>query len=329
MTGGLHDDELDSGAGTVRALLASQCPQWTRAQVHELDTSGTDNAMWRVELRDEPDVVVRLPRRPGAAAKVAEEVAVLEALATTPLTSIVRTPTVVHRGHAEEVFPHEWSVLRWIDGIDAWTARDSLDADAHPGGDDDVGRGDLTQLAVGLADAVHAVRDLDGLPVGRRARGDRGGPIGPLLRRLDWWLTDPQWGAASFVDVDEVRRLADQAREVVHEPVIQRVVHGDLIPGNLVLQPRAGRLHLAAIIDWGSAALADPAQDLAPAWALFEGRSRDAFRDAMGADEAMWLRARAFELEHAVGGIVYYRPRHHPLGDVMNRTLERILASER
>lgn len=35
--------------------------------------------------------------------------------------------------------------------------------------------------------------------------------------------------------------------------------------------------------------------------------------------------ARAFALEQAVGGVLYYVPRRHPLGDVMARTLARIL----
>lgn len=67
------------------------------------------------------------------------------------------------------------------------------------------------------------------------------------------------------------------------------------------------------------------ARDLAPAWALFDKRGRDVFRDAVEVDEATWLRGRAFELEHALGGVLYYSPRHHPLGDLMARTLTRIL----
>jgi hypothetical protein len=46
----------------------------------------------------------------------------------------------------------------------------------------------------------------------------------------------------------------------------------------------------------------------------------------MGVDEATWTRGRAFELEHAVGAILYYRPRGHPLARIMTRTLERVLA---
>ena len=54
---------------------------------------------------------------------------------------------------------------------------------------------------------------------------------------------------------------------------------------------------------------------------------RPAFREAVGADDAAWIRGRTFELEHAVGEVLYYTPKQHPLGDVMSRTLERIFAS--
>jgi hypothetical protein len=59
---------------------------------------------------------------------------------------------------------------------------------------------------------------------------------------------------------------------------------------------------------------------------VLTGTDRATFREVLGADDAAWLRGRTFELEHAVGGVLYYLPRRHPLGDVMARTLERILA---
>jgi len=141
------------------------------------------------------------------------------------------------------------------------------------------------------------------------------------LAALDGWLDDPAWSAGDLVDVAAIRRCADECREA--SDIVERVfVHGDLIPGNLLTTD--GRL--SAVIDWGGAGYGDPAQDLAPAWSVFDGRARDAFVEAMGADDETWLRARAFELEHAVGGIVYYAPRGHPLADVMRRTLDRLLA---
>ena len=127
------------------------------------------------------------------------------------------------------------------------------------------------------------------------------------------------------LDLDVVNEpvLTAEANELVDEPVQQRFVHGDLIPGNLLVD--GGRL--TAIIDWGGAGHGDPAQDLAPAWAVLTTTERAALRDVVGADDAAWIRGRTFELEHAVGGVLYYAPRRHPLGDVMARTLEHILSN--
>jgi aminoglycoside phosphotransferase (APT) family kinase protein len=304
----IHDDEPDTTEATVRALLYSQCPQWADLALAYLRTSGTDNAMWRVRVPSGEDVVVRLPRRPRAAANVGVELEVLQAIADGPLATAVETPRVLHVGAPQEAFPYGWSVLGWLDGTDAWAARGTLG-------------GGLESLATELAAAVRAIGNLTDIPVPQREPGDRGGPIEPLLRHLDWWLDDPTWRAHELIDVAAVRRCAAQGLEVAHDHVDARFVHGDLIPGNLLV--RANRL--CAIIDWGSAGYADPAQDLGAAWAVFDERARPVFREAVGADDGTWLRARAFELLHAVAGVLYYTPRRHSLGDVMARTLHRIL----
>lgn len=306
----IHDDEPDTSESVVRTLLEAECAQLARAPVEYLKTSGTDNAMWRVRLDDEPDVVVRLPRRPPAAAGVLEEMEVLRAIESEAISSLVTTPSVRHVGQPHEVFPYDWAVLEWIDGTDAWAARAQLDG--LP----------LHALAEDLAGAVVTIGAANIGDVRPRPPGARGGPMRPLLERLDWHLTSPEWNAPSLVDVAAVRRLADQALEVADEPVESTFVHGDLIPGNLLVEE--GRL--AAIIDWGGAGSGDPAQDLAPAWAVLTASERDTFRTAVGAQEAAWIRGRTFELEHAVGGVLYYVPKQHPLGEVMARTLERILA---
>jgi aminoglycoside phosphotransferase (APT) family kinase protein len=307
----IHDDEPDTSEATVRALLSAQCPEWADLALTYLRTSGTDNAMWRVRVPSGEDVVVRLPRRPGAPGNVGLELDVLQTIGDGPLAAVVNTPGVLHVGTPDEAFPYRWAVLGWLDGTDAWTARMTLG-------------GALGDLAIDLAAAVRAIGSLTDMPVPHREPGDRGGQIEPLLQRLDWWLADPMWHANDLIDVAAVRRCAAQTLEVFHDPVDARFVHGDLIPGNLLVAVN----RLSAIIDWGSAAYADPAQDLGAAWALFDTRTRPVFREAVGADEATWLRARTFELEHAVGGVLYYTARGHTLGDVMARTLHRILEEE-
>jgi aminoglycoside phosphotransferase (APT) family kinase protein len=309
----LHDDEPDTSESVVRALLRAELPHWAESQVECLATSGTDNAMWRLRTSEGPDVVVRLPRRPAAAANVLGETSVLHQVHAAEIGSVVRTPRVRHVGQPHERFAHHWSVLEWLDGADAWTARTAL------------GRRELNALATELATAVAAIGGADITGVSERVPGSRGGPLGPLLERLDSWLTLPAWNATDLIDVAAVRRLASEAHEIVDEPIAQGFVHGDLIPGNLLVD----RGHLTSIIDWGGAGRGDLAQDLAPAWAVLTEVERPAFKEAVGCSEAAWIRGRTFELEHAVGGVLYYVPKKHPLGDVMARTLQRILASPR
>src|SRR4030095_15091851 len=82
-------------------------------------------------------------------------------------------------------------------------------------------------------------------------------------------------------------------------------IHGDLMPGNLIVTH--GRL--SAVIDFGCLGVGDPASDLIPAWYLFSGESRRTFRQATGADDATWARARGWVVR-AIGGLVYYCASH-------------------
>jgi aminoglycoside phosphotransferase (APT) family kinase protein len=305
----IHDYETDTSESVVRALLLEQCAEWGDRSLSYLRTSGTDNAMWRIHCAHMTDLVVRLPRIEKAVAAVVKELALLPILERS--LPGVNVPTLRHHGIPTTVFPYPWAVLEWRDGVDAWTARNDL-FDANPEG-----------LALDLAHAVQAIGSVVGVELPGRSPGDRGGPVGPLLDRLEEWLTDPQWNAASLLDIAAVRRCAHESREVASE-IDVRFVHGDLIAGNILVQSN----RLAAVIDWGGSGIGDPAQDLAPAWSIFAKHGRATFHEAVNASPEMWLRARAFELEHAVGGILYYRPKNHPLGDVMTRTLHRILTNE-
>jgi aminoglycoside phosphotransferase (APT) family kinase protein len=304
----IHDEEPDTSEAIVSALLAAECPRWSGLPLAYLETSGTSNALWRVSGGAHPDAVVRLPRRPDAAEKVAREAELLSRLSTTPLVSVVSIPKVLHVGEPHEVFPHRWSVFGWLDGTDAWTTRTELGQDADG-------------LAADLGEAVLAIGELgDDLPAPARQPGERGGPIEALVQRLNRWLDDPRWRAVELIDVARVRDLAAEALEV-EGPATSCFVHGDLIPGNLLL--RSGRL--SAILDWAGAGYGDPAQDLAPAWSMLSSVGRQRFRTTVGADDAAWIRARTIELEHAVGGVLYYVPRRHILGDIQAATLARIL----
>ncbi|WP_169743366.1 phosphotransferase [Knoellia sinensis] len=308
MSDRIHDDEADTSVTIVRALLDEQCPQWADLELHQLLTSGTDNAMWRISPPSGPDHIVRLPRTEGAAASLVKELTVLPALAD---RLPVRVPTIAYAGQPSPVFSHPWAVVEWLDGGDAWQARSSL---LDP---------DTDALAADLAETVRAIGAITDIDVPNRVPGTRGGPLLPLLVDLEQWLTDEQWDAARLLDVEAVRNsAAESAEAATAEIVADRFVHGDLIPGNILVSDR----RLQAIIDWGGAGIGDAALDLVPAWSILDRRGRGVFRAATGATETAWLRARAFALQQAVGGVLYYVPRGHQLGEVMRRTLARILS---
>jgi aminoglycoside phosphotransferase (APT) family kinase protein len=305
----IHDDEPDTSEVVVRALLATECPQWANLPLDYLETSGTDNAMWRGRIDGGRDLVVRLPRRPGAAQAAEREHRLLQHLAATPLASIVAIPQLLHAGEPHEHYPHRWSVLGWLDGRDAWTARHEIDDDSP-------------HLGARLAEVVAAIGDLGhGLPVPARAVGDPGVLIRPhidfLLEQLD--RVGPR--AGRLFDVGRVGHIAAEAY-ALDEPTATCFIHNDLIPGNLLIQEG----HVTGVLDWGSACYGDPARDLAPAWSMLGPRGRQVFRESLTPDEATWARGRVLELCHAVDAVLYYLPRRHAIGEVMTATLNRILA---
>jgi aminoglycoside phosphotransferase (APT) family kinase protein len=61
---------------------------------------------------------------------------------------------------------------------------------------------------------------------------------------------------------------------------------------------RDGRL--SAVIDFGSSGVGDPSCDLAIAWTLFGGESREAFRAGLRLDAGTWARGRGWALWKAL-----------------------------
>ena len=72
--------------------------------------------------------------------------------------------------------------------------------------------------------------------------------------------------------------------------------HGDVATGNLLV--RDGRL--AAVLDFGSSGVGDPACDMVIAWTFLSGASRDRFRAELGVDPGTWSRGRGWALWKAL-----------------------------
>lgn len=100
--------------------------------------------------------------------------------------------------------------------------------------------------------------------------------------------------------------------------------HGDIAAGNLLLKDGA----LCAVIDFGCSGVGDPACDLAIAWTLFEGTSRNAFRAALPIDAAMWARGRGWALWKALITLEEYRSTDAVKATAARRTIEEVLADD-
>ncbi|AZP22033.1 aminoglycoside phosphotransferase family protein [Streptomyces aquilus] len=259
----------------VRRLLTAQFPQWAHLPLAPVPQSGMDNATFR--LGDE--LSVRLPRYAHWSGQVAREHRWLPRLAPR-LPLAVSEPLEI--GEPGEGYPYPWSVYRWLVGETATT-----EALADP-----------VRAGLDLAGFVNALKDIDatGGPGPEQSNAFRGVPLGdPRDSLAAEARVRPKLEALAgtgMVDIDAVTEVweAALAAPAWHKPPVW--IHGDLATGNLLM--RDGRL--SAVIDFGTLAVADPAVDLQPAWMFLPPQGREAFREAVDADEATWARARGWAL---------------------------------
>ncbi len=285
----MHADELDIDAALVRRLVASQFPQWASLAIEPARFFGTDNATFRLG----EELAVRLPRRELNVEPLRKEREWLPKLA--PLLPL-EIPVPVADGAPGEGYPLEWSVYRWLDGKPAYE-------EPSP------------ELGA-LAEFVATLQRLDttgapqgrGVPLARRDAAVRAS-VDALGERIDRATVTPTWEQAL-------------AAPVWSGPPVW--LHGDLDASNVLV--REGRL--TAVIDWGTMGLGDPACEVMVAWKLFSGESREAFREALGVDEATWERGKGWALSQALMALSYYTPENHPvLVQAAWQWLDEVLAS--
>ncbi|MBA8989561.1 aminoglycoside phosphotransferase (APT) family kinase protein [Curtobacterium pusillum] len=254
-------------AALVERLVAAQFPQWAGLPVHEVDPQGWDNRTYRLGS----ELSVRLPSAAGYVPAVEKEQRVLPYLA--PLLEVA-VPEPVGLGVPGDGYPFPWSVRRWLDGTVALRAV-ALDRRAF------------------AADVGTVLRQLRAIPAGD----------GPVAGAHSFHR-----GAHPSYYASEVVAALDALGDAVDHGACVRVwdeatatawdgpgvwFHGDVAPGNLLVDD-AGRL--AALIDFGTCGVGDPACDLVLAWTFLDEEARRVFRDAAGLDRDTWARARGWAL---------------------------------
>lgn len=270
----MHDGQVRTDAGLVRRLLAEQFPEWEQLPITPVASFGTDHDVYRLG----ESLAVRLPIVAWATAQASKEALWLPKLA--PLLPL-QVPAYVGQGKPGHEYPFAWSVVEWLPGEDA------VNADL-----------DMARAARDLAAFVIALRaaPTDGAPP--RPQGARGSP----LADLDAGLRDALDRLGDRIDTAAVERVWDEALQADAHRGPDVWVHGDLLPGNLLVQDR----RLTGVIDFGGLNVGDPACDLQPAWALFDEKSRHVYREALGVDQASWLRGRGWSVCQAVMALPYY-----------------------
>jgi len=257
-------------AALVSRLIESQFPQWARLPLAAAEPNGWDNRTFRLGS----NLLVRLPSAQSYAEQVAKEHRWLPVLAPELPLPI---PAPVTMGEPTAGYPWNWSIYRWLDGMPASTA--AID--------------NLTEFAETLAHFLVCLRRIDatdGPPPGAH-NFFRGGP----LETYDAETRTAIAAVQESIDAELAMAVWETGLAATwYGPPVW--VHGDVAAGNLLI--RNGRL--AAVIDFGSSGVGDPACDLTIAWTFLTGESREAFRAGLALDAATWARGRSWALWKAL-----------------------------
>ena len=268
--GNTHLDREVINVALVERLIAAQLPQWADLPISPAVPQGWDNRTFRLG----EDMSVRLPSAAGYVPQVEKEHRWLPKLAPhLPLP----IPVPLAKGAPGEGYPFPWSVYLWLDGETASAGRIA----------------DMRRFATALAEfltALGRIYPTGGPPPGRH-NFFRGGPLTVYDAETRHVLA----ALEGKIDTGAASAVWDAALAAAwHGPPVW--FHGDVASGNLLVEE--GRL--SAIIDFGTSGVGDPACDLAIAWTLFRGESREAFRKALRPDDATWARGRGWALWKAL-----------------------------
>jgi len=289
----MHAGEVETDVALVRRLLTEQFPDWADLPIVLVESYGTDHDIYR--LGD--DLAVRLPRIGWAAGQAVKEAEWLPRLA--PHLPLV-LPVQVALGAPVDGYPFAWSVCKWLPGENA---NGTIE--------------DLHQAAVDLAGFVRALRRVDVSDAPPRRHGARGAPLAELDKavRTSIEQLDHRFNRSATL------RSWEESLDASPWDGEEVWVHGDLLPGNLLVVDR----RLSAVIDSGFN-VGDPACDLMPAWNVFAGESRDLYCAELGVDSASWLRGRGWALFQAVMALPYYWRSNPGMVSQASNALAQVLA---
>ena len=279
----MHANEVDINKEIVAGLVSGQFPEHANLPIEAVLSSGTDNALYK--LGDE--LVVRLPRTAAKEPHIEKEYKWLPKLAPHLPLAI---PTPVAIGKPNNKYPFRWATYNWLEGQPA--------SDMPPS--------DLSKAASDLADFIIALQKIDptDAPI-PKSDYDRGVP---LIRR-DLHTRN---AIATLEDGSDTDALTAEWQRALDVPPWHKNpvwIHGDLDGRNMLVEDGL----LSAVIDFGSMGVGDPAYDVMVAWKIFNGESREAFKEKLQVDESTWIRSRGLVLSQAAMILSYYTLKTNPV----------------
>lgn len=286
----MHANELEINLDLVRGLICEQFPEFSSLDITAVNSIGTVNRIYKLG----PTMCIRLPRLIGSHDLEKESKWLPHLQSYLPL----RIPAPIAKGQSSSRYPANWSIYDWIEGSEY---------------SDDLVHNE-EEAALSLAAFVNAMQAIEVPP--------EAPPAGRLpLLELDGKTYQAIAEIEDLLDTDEIIaawKISSMASAWNGEPVW---IHADLLRSNLLLNNQ----QLAAVIDFGSAGIGDPAFDLIPAWTVFNAAGRGVFRNAIRADHDTWLRARGYALHQALLIIPYYQETNPRFVSQAKRTINEIL----
>lgn len=305
----------------ARKLIAEQFPEYASLPIVDVEKQGYDNRTYRIGS----DMLIRMPTAADYALKVPQEQELLPQLAKRLSINI---PAPIKMGKPSADYPYPFSIYKWLPGksINLLTLTEE----------------DKEQLAFDLSKflkELQAITDVEGPEPGQHNwwRGDHVSVYDKDAREQIAALTE-------IIDAGQALALWDKACATRWNktPVW---IHGDFAIGNILISNRhcepqsgeaiqafSGSLHyarddgraykLSAVIDFGGAAVGDPACDLVIAWTYLTEKSREIFMSKRNMDPDTWLRARAWALWKATFELCQITDKTSPEAQAQKRIID-------
>jgi aminoglycoside phosphotransferase (APT) family kinase protein len=281
----------------ARKLISQQFPEYASLPIVDVEKQGHDNRTYRLGEH----MLIRMPTAADYALKVPKEQELLPELAKRLSISI---PAPIKMGKPSTDYPYPFSIYKWLPGksINLLTLTEQ----------------EKEQLAVDLAKflkELQAITDVEGPGPGQHNwwRGDH-------VSVYDKGTREQIAELAEIIDARHALALWDQACATKwnNHPIW---IHGDFAIGNILID--GGKL--SAVIDFGGAAVGDPACDLVIAWTYLSGKAREVFMSKMDLDEDTWLRARAWALWKATFELCQIADKNSPESGLQKRIIDEVM----